>query len=135
MRGARRVAVFEWIGALRVGREHELHALQVGRRVAEVARQVDAADPLGAWRDADPATPDGCAGRMRAMPADIGWRARRVPGVEPVIVVLSISPTIAIAQRRVVALHAAVGLADDDALAGHAQLVPDAIGADHMNVP
>src|SRR5262249_5456090 len=112
-----------------------LHAVNVERCIAEVAGQIDAADPLRARRHADPARPDDRPGRMRAMAADVHRRPAAVPRVEPVILILPISATIAVAQRRMVALHAAVRFAYYDTLARDTKLIPHPIGADHAYVP
>ena len=114
-----RPAVGQRVAAGRERRQHELQAVQVVRRVAQVAGQVDAADPLRAGRHPD-ATPAhradrGCGCRARRGRSGSGCRStgrtrsRRRPGSRP-------------ASAGCVAVHAGVRAADHDARAGHAEL-------------
>ena len=109
--------------------------VQVDRRVAQVAGQVDAGEPLRARRHADAAAAHGRAQGVGAVAADVGGMGRVVPRVEPVVVIAALQAAIAALQSRVIALHAGIRLADDDALAGHAQLAPYAVGANGSDVP
>ena len=61
------------------------------------------------------------------MPANIRWDGGVVPWVKPVVIMAAIPPTIAIRQFRVIVLHAAVGLANDNPCPTHAQLIPDPV--------
>jgi len=76
------------------------------------------------------------AQRMRAVPADIGGGSAAVPGIEPVVIVgLVPGAAVAVGQFGVVALHAGIRLAHHDALPGDTQLLPNAVRADHGQIP
>ena len=71
MRGLGWVAIGERIAVMREGRKHELHAIQIQRRVGEVAIQIHTADPLRFGRDANAIRAENRARGMRAMSAFI----------------------------------------------------------------
>ncbi len=121
-------AVGQRVARLWKGGQQKLEAVEVARRVAQVARQVDAGDPGRVGGHAD-ASADGRTQGVRAVAAAVAWRGRVVPRVEPVVVVTGRAAggvaAILVAQFGVRSVHTGVALADDDARAGDTQLLPD----------
>src|SRR5690606_7956524 len=103
--------------------------------VAEVAAQVAAGDPLCAGRNADAVLPHDRAGGVRAVPTRIDRLGRALPGVEPPVLVVAVRAEVGFAQRRVLPVRAAVRNADNDALAGHAELGPHPLRVDGVHAP
>ena len=70
-----------------------------------------------------------------AMPVDILRLLSAIPGIVPVEVMISIPPPVRLRQLGVVPLRSAVGLSDDHAGTGDAEILPDAVSVDVGQIP
>ncbi len=71
MRGAGRIACPKWIAVLRMRSQHKLQTVKVARGITKIARQIDAAEPFRAGRNADAIVSNRRSERMRAVAANI----------------------------------------------------------------
>lgn len=124
------ITIFESIAILRVGSQQELHTIQIDRRIAQIAGQVNTANPLGIRSNANLFAGDQSQ-RRRSVPLGIDRERRFVPGVEPVIVICAIRPAIRAFQLRMATIHTRIGLANHNSLAGDVEFTSGFIHSDH----
>src|SRR5688572_28870243 len=87
MRCLRGISIYKRIATMREGCQHELHAVEVVRRVGEIAVEVCAADPFRFGSHADAIRAEDGADGMRAMADLIMRRGHVVPWVVPVVII------------------------------------------------
>ncbi len=102
-------------------RQHELHAVQVQRRVAQIARQVRTGNPFRV-RGHPHVIPQHRAERMRAVPANIRGGLPPVPRVKPGVVRAALTAQVAVSHFGMVHLHPRIRLPHHNARAAVAQL-------------